>query len=278
MVYNTNMDILKEYLKDDIYLKHNITDAPCDSSFNMHIHDTCELYLLVRGEVESLVEGTVYPLQAGSVVIMRPFESHKTRILAKKPYERYVVNFPVSIFESIDPEKRLLRAFCARENGCNNVYTKEELQGLQIDELLRDACYYAGDDYGRQLRIQTMMLRILDVLNTAYLKRSIEDVPKSRKTEMVAYINAHIGDDITVPKLAEHFYLSASQFSRIFKDATGAAPWSYIIAKRLSAARERLKLGASVQNAFESSGFNDYSAFYRAYVKFFGNSPTEDMI
>lgn len=272
------MDILKEYLKDDIYLKHNITDAPCDSSFNMHIHDTCELYLLVRGEVEYLVEGTVYPLKSGSVVIMRPFESHKTRILAKKPYERYVVNFPLSMFESIDPEKRLLRTFCAREIGQNNLYTKEELQGLRIAGLFRDACYCTEDDYGRRLKIQTMLLRILDVLNAAYLKRRVEDIPKSRESEMVAYINAHIGEDITVPKLAEHFYLSVSQFSRIFKEATGAAPWSYVTAKRLSAARERLRLGATVQNAFESSGFGDYSAFYRAYVKFFGNAPTEDMI
>ncbi|MBQ6614677.1 MAG: helix-turn-helix transcriptional regulator [Clostridia bacterium] len=270
------MDILKEYLHGDIYFKHHITDTPCDADFLMHIHDTCEVYLFIGGDVEYLVEGTVCPLQPESVVIIRPFEAHKTKIITPASYERYVVNFPASVFESIDPERRLLHAFFTRENGSNNLYTKDELGGLELEAMFKDVCYSDEDDYGKQLKIYTLLIEILDALNSAYSKHSSEDTHKSREAEMVAYVNAHIGEDITVPKLAEHFYLSPSQFSRIFKVATGASPWSYITAKRLGTAKERLGLGASVQNAFESSGFGDYSSFYRAYVKYFGNAPTED--
>lgn len=271
------MNILHEYLHGDIYLKHNITEAPKDADFRMHLHDTCEVYLFIGGDVEYLVEGYVYPLKPGSLIILRPFESHKTKTISDAPYERYVMNFPLSMFDSIDPERRLTRAFWDRENGSNNLYTKEELAGIDLEKLFNDICYAEDDDYGRQLKVYTALLRILDALNSVYLGHANE-LPKSREAEIVSYVNAHLCDNITVEKLAEHFYLSPSQFTRIFKVATGTSPWSYIILKRLNAARERIRLGASVQNAFEASGFNDYSAFYRAYIKYFGNPPTDDSV
>ncbi|MDE7212552.1 MAG: AraC family transcriptional regulator, partial [Lachnospiraceae bacterium] len=57
----------------------------------------------------------------------------------------------------------------------------------------------------------------------------------------------------------------------------GAAPWEYITIKRLNAAREKMRAGATAQSAGESCGYGDYSAFYRAYVKYFGCAPKDDM-
>lgn len=81
-------------------------------------------------------------------------------------------------------------------------------------------------------------------------------------------------EEITVERLAEHFFLSASQFTRLFKEATGAAPWAYITAKRLVRARELLQSGESAKRAAEVCGFNDYSVSYKAYVKHFGEKPS----
>lgn len=81
-------------------------------------------------------------------------------------------------------------------------------------------------------------------------------------------------EEITVERLAEHFFLSASQFTRLFKEATGAAPLAYITAKRLVRARELLQSGESAKRVAEVCGFNDYSVFYKAYVKHFGEKPS----
>ena len=271
------MDVLTFYSSGDIYLKHNITERPCDSDFEMHIHDTCEIYLFMGGNAEYLVEGSVYPLDKESVILLAPFESHKTRILSSEPYERYVVNFPRTFLDSIDPERRLLNAFLSRENGKDNLYRKEELSGFDVKSLFDSACYCKEDEYGKILKIRSMLLQLLDVIGGAYKKRGKENAVQSREAEFVAYVNAHLAEDISVPSVAEHFFLSAAQFSRIFKNATGAAPWTYITLKRLNTARERLANGASVQSAFEESGFKDYSSFYRAYVRHFGRMPSEDI-
>ncbi len=67
--------------------------------------------------------------------------------------------------------------------------------------------------------------------------------------------------------------ISTSQFNRVFRQATGAAPWDYITKKRLTVAKELLKNGISAQEAAESCGFKDYSVFYRAYNRYFGHPP-----
>lgn len=96
---------------------------------------------------------------------------------------------------------------------------------------------------------------------------------QTAEQRMVMYVNEHLFNELSVPMLAEHFYLSTSQFSRVFRKATGAAPWEYITRKRLIAAREKIQNGSSAHSASEQCGFSDYSAFYRAYVKHFGCAP-----
>ena len=270
------MDILNEYVKNEFYLKHELTEKPIDGDFPLHIHDTCELYLFLGGNTEYLVEGNVYTLSPGNIVILSPHETHKTKILSSEPYERYVVNFPCSMFDSIDPQRRLLRVFLSRKNGHDNLFKKEELGEFNIRELFDGACYCNEDDYGKELKIKSLVLKTLEVLNSVYQKRESASDSQSREVEIVAYVNERLFEEINVPLLAKRFFLSTSQFNRIFKNATGVAPWRYIAVKRLSIARERLKLGDSVKNAFETSGFKDYSSFYRAYVKYFGKSPVED--
>ena len=54
-------------------------------------------------------------------------------------------------------------------------------------------------------------------------------------------------ESITLEQIAGHFFLSISQFSRLFKEATGASPWAYITAKRLIRAREYLQDGLSAK-------------------------------
>ena len=92
--------------------------------------------------------------------------------------------------------------------------------------------------------------------------------------KLVRYVNDMLCENITVRQLAEHFFLSTSQFSRLFRAATGASPRAYITAKRLILAKELLKRGMGAKKAAEECGFGDYSVFYKAYVKRFGEKPS----
>ena len=268
--------MLNEYSFGDIYIRHAIDDAPNEKDFTMHIHDRCEIYFFISGNVEYLVEGSRYPLEENSLMIMRPAEAHAPKIAGSNTYERYAVNFPLDLVNAIDTEKRLLTPFTHRQLGRDNMFSASELDMKLVNKLFSEMCS-DNDDYGRRLTINTHLITLLDMINRAFSEKKRSGTKQQSTTErIVMYVNDHLTEDISVPKLAEHFYLSTSQFNRVFRQATGAAPWDYITKKRLTTAKELLKSGASAQEAAEKCGFRDYSVFYRAYKKHFGASPKSD--
>lgn len=270
--------MLNEYCVGDIYIRHAIDEFPDDKEFTMHIHNACEIYFFVSGRVEYLVEGSKYMLDGNNMLIMRPAESHKPRILEKKRYERYAVNFPASFLSYVDPQGRLLHPFTERALGKNNLFTSADIDTELLSRLLYEMCYGSEDDYDRQLTMTTHLYMILDMINRAFVrKESTDSQPQSVSECIVMHVNKHLFEEVSVPALAGHFFLSTSQFCRLFKQATGAAPWDYIIKKRLTAAKEMIGGGVSAQEACERCGFGEYSAFYRAYKKHFGYSPKKEI-
>ena len=57
---------------------------------------------------------------------------------------------------------------------------------------------------------------------------------------------------------------------------TGTTVWDYILTKRLIAAKDMLMNGYRPNIVSEKCGWEDYSAFYRAYKLHFGVAHKED--
>ncbi len=121
------MDIVQEFSSGDLYIRYAVSKVPDDKDFTMHVHERCEIFYFVSGNAEYLVEGARYPLEPGSILIMRPAESHRTHILGSGGYERYALNFSVSAVDCIDPERRLLKAFFDRPLGRGNFYMLDKI-------------------------------------------------------------------------------------------------------------------------------------------------------
>ncbi len=272
------MDVRYFYETDELYVRYAVDPHPDDRDFQMHVHERYEIFYFISGHAQYLVEGSKYPLEPGSLMLMRPAESHRIKILGDAPYERIAVNFPRSILELIDPQYLLLKPFEDRPIGRGNFYGACEFHQASLNQLFQKMCSEHQENYHKRAKILAHLFVILDMINDAYIKRgSAEYVPpQSLSEQIVAHVNMHLFDDLSIPLLAEHFFLSTSQFSRIFRQATGAAPWEYITIKRLTAAREKIRSGIPAQNASDNCGFKDYSSFYRAYVKHFGCAPKND--
>ena len=267
------MEFFYEHEADGIYTRHIREENADGSGYTTHIHDRCEIYYFIDGDAGYLVEGTEYRMKRGSLLVMRPGEVHRAKLLTNGIYERYAVNFPISFFDDIDPERRLMRLYTDRALGEGNLYEKPELEGL-----LEQLCSEHPDEYDRRITAHRVLIDILSRLDDEFRERTEgRSRAKSRKSsaseKMLKYVNGHIFDELSVSVLAEKFYMSRSQVGRIFKQSTGASPWEYITAKRLIAAREMLGEGTSAGEAAEKCGFGDYSSFYRAYVKRYGESP-----
>lgn len=263
-----------EHEADGIYTRHVREEKADGSGYTMHIHDRCEIYYFIEGEADYLVEGSVYHMKRGSLLTMRPGEVHRAKLLSNGIYERVAINFPVSLFDTIDPERRLMRLYTDRPLGKFNLYEMPEYENLLVS-----ACSESRDDYDRRITLLRAIMDILMGLNDIFTERINGKEPQKNKNSTVSqsiltYVNGHIFNELSVPALSEKFYLSKSQIGRIFKQATGASPWEYISAKRLVAARKMIEEGMSAKETCVKCGFGEYSSFYRAYVKRYGESPT----
>lgn len=265
---------LKEFTFGELYLRHAIDYAPDASRPEMHLHNGCEIFCFVSGKAEYLVESARYPLEAGSLLIMRPAESHIVRILGSKRYERYTVNFPLSAADAVDPERVLMKPFLDRPLGAGNLYLPSELGGVSAVRSF-ERIFSRGDDYAAEVEARIRLLSILDAISAAYQRRADSDLLPAQNLsgQILSYITEHLFDELSIPMLAERFFVSRSQFSRIFKNAAGVSPWEYITLKRLTAAREKIHSGVPASKACVDCGFGDYSAFYRAHKKLFGTAP-----
>jgi AraC-like DNA-binding protein len=94
--------------------------------------------------------------------------------------------------------------------------------------------------------------------------------------QLVRYVNRHLFEQLSLQSVADHFFRSRSQISRIFHQATGSSFWEYVTIKRLLASRAMLQRGEKAGTAAVACGFTDYSVFYRAYKNHFGHSPKDD--
>ena len=88
------------------------------------------------------------------------------------------------------------------------------------------------------------------------------------------YIQDHLGQELTVSRLAEAVSISPYHFTRLFREATGKSPHQFIIEARISKARHLLERGnISISEAAYEVGFADQSHLTRHFKRVFGLPP-----
>lgn len=259
------------YSDNDISIQYKKDDKPIPSKFNMHTHESYELYYFESGNGIYRIEGTPYYLEPGDILIMRPTESHYIDITEIKPYSRFSINFKPELLVGIDPEYTLLEAFNNRKIGTYNLYRAENFKTdtykIYIKNLLSEI---------QNRRIQTIsnLLPLLNEISIAFNSISETEINKTLDTRIINYINRHILEDISLDDICKRYFISKPHLCRIFKKATASTVGEYITVKRLVNARQLILSGTPPTKAYLQCGFRDYSVFYRAYKKKYGISPS----
>ena len=266
---------LKDFFKylDGQISAHYARDInPDPSEFKMHTHERCELYGFLDGKGIYKIEGTKYILQKGDILIMKPAESHYIEVDKGYPYTRFVINFPVDIFEGIDKSGALVSAYTQRENGQFNLYRSTDFKNGSYEFYFKNM--FAPSE-NRRLQLISNLMPLLNEISAAFREKRDESISESEEYKIVSYINRNLFKQITLDDICREFFISKPQLCRSFKAATGSTVWNYITAKRLVTAKNMIQSGQSPTKVFSECGFSDYSSFYRAYIKKHGVSPAQ---
>lgn len=248
-----------------------------EKAMDMHIHDCYELYYSISGGKQFLIDNRFYSIAPGDLFIINQYESHKLTQIDSMVHERIVLSIHPDYVRKISTTATSLD-FCFT-NRSMRFQHKISLNKEQRRRFL----YYinkitTAEGYAHDIIEQAAFMELLVMINTLSDSNAADTGISGYKYNhqvdaILAYINQNIHTAITIEKLAGHFFLSESYICRIFKSATGTTVNKYITARRISIAKALLNEGMSVSEAYEKSGFNDYSNFFKSFTRAVGVSP-----
>lgn len=267
------MEPIYAYQNRSFSIFHRLDEHPSVTDYRMHTHNDVEIFLFLSGCGIFHIEGTAYTLSPGDVLVMRPAESHYIELTEDVPYERVVINFSADAFSGIDPDGLLLKTIFDRDTGKHNQYKAFAFHGGSSMGYWQTMMAEAGDPYINLLSGLIGLLR--EMHNIFYRQPVLEATRDALEYRIVQYINNNIREPLTLDQICEEFFISKVQLCRLFRKTTATTVWKYITVKRLILARQLLEQGESPTKLYSKCGFNDYSTFYRAYVKHYGCAPAQ---
>lgn len=255
-----------------ISISRGLDPAYHHETFSIHTHSNAELFCFLSGKAVYHVEGSVYPLSPGDILLMRPAEAHFIETNDHYDYERIILNFDPSALTALDPENLLLRPLYDRKAGKRNHYRAADFSSDAYRQHLEDMLRPGGD---RLISLAHLIL-LMNELCGIFDRGAAVSAPDTAESRIIRYINNNLEKELSIKELCERFFLSRSQLCLRFKEATGTSVGKYISGKRLILARQKIQQGQKPTNIFASCGYQDYSTFYRAYTRFFGCSPKQE--
>ena len=264
---------------------HDISHVPSEN-FLIHSHPFYELYYFVSGDVKFLYDGAIYNMQPDSFIIVVPNVFHGIHVLSDKSYERYTLHFTEDVIR-MNRRKLLMGALPTLQNlygegGTLKHYTpdakKLNLKPLfeEFDRLyeLPKSAHLAGvETLTEAILLRLMLCAGAESLpgDTQVFHAGLRDLDEVR-----TYIHQNLTKKLTLEDVAGRFYVSKGKLNLRFSRQTGYTVMEYVNRCRLKYAQQLLLNGLSAAEACQASGFGDYTAFYRAYVKQLGHPPRLD--
>lgn len=245
---------------------------------DMHIHDCYEIYYSISGGKQFLIDNHFYTISPRDLFFINQYESHHLTKIDSLVHERIVISIYPEYLAALSSKQTDLTACFTNRNG-----SSPHQVHLDIDTAKRFIYFIHRlsdiQGFGTDLIERSIFTEFMVYSNKVFLKNSQKEQTILLSTnhkqvdEILAYINKNIASELTLDCLSKHFYLSSSYLCRIFKSATGTTINKYIIAKRITLAKNLLNSGLSVTETCEHCGFNDYSNFLKSFTKAVGISP-----
>lgn len=254
-----------------VYFQYKTFAKTPDALSARHCHDEYEILYITAGNGRCVIEGAEYPIHPNTIIFAPPFCYHSINLVPDAAYERYVLQF--SDFDLTQETQVFLKSLCDNLDGVGCYYGADAISPAIISLFER---FEYGEALGEEEKKEfTRLLASELVLLLSVASR--ESIPRDEGelgARVIKYLNENIHKDICLDKLAKKFFVSKYYLCRAFKKHNGISVHGYVNQKRVMYAKRLIESGESASVAAYSVGFGDYSAFYRAYIKLIGRSPT----
>jgi AraC-like DNA-binding protein len=247
-------------------------DSSVSNPAKMHYHDFYEIYYLISGNRDYIINGEIFNISPDTIVLVSPNSLHKTQ---GGDYKRILIQFTdnyLNNFFNKSTKEKLLSCF-------NKNYLKIPPNNKRDISVLffKLLSYYENKDTDLLFPPLSELLQ--------YLNRFCQEddnnkiTPKytdKRLTEILKFINQNFTDITSISQIADAFFLNKYYLCHFFKNNTGISLINYINKLKVSHALGLIKnTDMSITNIAMSCGFNATNYFCNTFKKLIGVAPSE---
>ncbi|MDR7866579.1 MAG: AraC family transcriptional regulator [Sporomusaceae bacterium] len=252
---------------------------------NWHWHDEIQLSLVTKGQVEFLVNQNTHILNAGQGIFINSGCLHMARAAAEPDSTYICINvdtrllsfFPGSAIEQkyIKPFLKL-RGFSAVVLDSVTDWQRPILAG--IDEIYH---LHTGRAFGYELDIVLALASVWRQLiarqsETAPETDAGEYADQQRIKTIIAYINEHFMDKITLGEIAAAVNISPGECCRFFRRAVKCTVFEYVMNYRINRSIALLReTDLTVSQIADATGFGSASYYIECFKKQVSRTPRE---
>lgn len=245
-----------------------------------HYHEFFEIVFFISGNIHFIVSDQSLKLQNGDLLIIPPNTLHNpTFENFDVTYERYILWLSPQIMDEFKKQDPNFAYFY--EGGAH--LKRYLLRRTRNDFLILNECFIRLEECFNQKQIlwhavaKAIITFILAEYNRALLTSNKSAEIKSSHqpiSNILNYIHSNLDKDLSLEKVAAHFFMSKFSLSHLFKKILGVSFYQYLLKQRLMVGKELILNGLSAQDAAIQCGFKDYSNFYRAFLKEYEIKPS----
>lgn len=243
-------------------------------TFPKHSHDYYAFGTVLNGAEKFTTRGTSHIARRGQLIAMNPMQVHDGGPGCDDGYHYQVLFINPQIFADlvaeISPKSKGLPSFS------QHVINDPDLHLLlqKLHRIFAPEGRHLTSDLERDTQLfysaARLSLRHADAAPYDF-KPGAED---RRVRQVIDYMHSHQDENISLESLAALTGLSRFHLLRVFRDATGLPPHTYLNHMRLRRAKRMLFDGCSIADTAAATGFADQSHLNRHFKAMWGVSPS----
>ena len=233
-----------------------------------HTHNHMELFFIVGGKGQFLIEDQLHPVSVNQLVIINPNVLHTEVSLNAQPLEYIVLGIEgvqLANNNASDGQFNILDYYESVEiSGClRNILREME----QKNPGYEDVC---------QAYMEILIIRLMRT-TTLSVPTEPQAISANRQCAAVRrYIDLHFKEALTLEQLAEEGHMNKFYLSHAFKREYGISPINYMISKRIEESKYLLaETDLSMSQIAQLLGFSSLSYFSQVFHRTQSISPKE---